>query len=236
MIKLIVNADDFGYSNGVNYGIIDCHKHGIVNSATMMMNMFGTSHAIELAKTYPTLRVGVHLVLTCGRPLRSDVPSLTDENGFFKKIAHYKENSGFNLDEIEKEWTAQIEKFLESGLTLSHLDSHHHVHHIKELFPVVKKLANRYDVPVRQMEGNSHFEGVKLYSDYLLTDFHREGVREDYFADLHEKIEAGKTVEVMTHPGYLDHYIISGSSYSFDRMKETQVLMNVTLPNGVELV
>jgi predicted glycoside hydrolase/deacetylase ChbG (UPF0249 family) len=49
MIKLIVNADDFGYSRGINHAIIDCHQHGIVNSATMMMNMPGVAHAVELA-------------------------------------------------------------------------------------------------------------------------------------------------------------------------------------------
>src|ERR1700732_1931642 len=102
MIKLIVNADDFGYSRGVNFGIIDSHMRGIVNSSTMMMNMPGTGHAIELAKEYPSLQVGIHLVLTCGKPLLQDVHSLVDENGHFKKLKQIREKNDIVLDELER--------------------------------------------------------------------------------------------------------------------------------------
>jgi predicted glycoside hydrolase/deacetylase ChbG (UPF0249 family) len=86
LIKLIVNADDFGYSRCVNFGIIDAHRDGINNSATMMMNMLGVGHAIELAKENPKLQVGIHLVLTCGKPLLPDVPSLVDESATLKNF------------------------------------------------------------------------------------------------------------------------------------------------------
>ncbi|MDQ0879508.1 putative glycoside hydrolase/deacetylase ChbG (UPF0249 family) [Peribacillus sp. V2I11] len=85
MIEVLVNADDFGLTKAVNYGILDSHKYGIVNSATIMMNAIATEHAIEIAKKTPSLKVGIHLVLTWGKPLLSDVPSLVDESGFFKK-------------------------------------------------------------------------------------------------------------------------------------------------------
>lgn len=84
MIDVLVNADDFGLTKAVNYGILDSHKYGIVNSATIMMNAKATEHAIEIAKKTPSLKVGIHLVLTWGKPLLSDVPSLVDESGFFK--------------------------------------------------------------------------------------------------------------------------------------------------------
>jgi predicted glycoside hydrolase/deacetylase ChbG (UPF0249 family) len=236
MIKLIVNADDFGYSRAVNYGIIDCHKYGIVTSATMMMNMGGTSHAIALAKENPSLRVGIHLVLTCGKPLLNDVPNLTDENGFFKKIPYFKAQVDLNIEEIEREWTAQIEKFIKTGLPISHLDSHHHVHHLKALYPLIKKLAKKYDVPVRQMEKDSHFEGIKLHSDYFFSDFYKDGIRINYFEDLLRKVAPGKTVEVMTHPAYLDRDILHGSSYTHNRVEEAYLLTNMKLPKGIELV
>ena len=81
MIQLIVNADDFGLTEGTNYGIIDGHINGLVNSTTMMMNMPGTEHAVRLAKTYAG--VGVHLVLTAGEPLLKDVPSLVGKTDRF---------------------------------------------------------------------------------------------------------------------------------------------------------
>ena len=110
MIKLIVNADDFGLTEGTNYGIIDGHINGLVNSTTMMMNMPGTEHAVRLAKEYNLLGVGVHLVLTAGEPLLKDVPSLVGENGSFHKQSVVREGN-INPEEVEREWTAQIEKF-----------------------------------------------------------------------------------------------------------------------------
>ena len=68
-MKLIINADDFGYSNGVNYGIIDAFKNGILTSTTCLTNMPGFNHAIQLAKENPNLGIGIHLTLTCGKPL-----------------------------------------------------------------------------------------------------------------------------------------------------------------------
>src|SRR4051812_6525064 len=98
----------------------------------MMLNMPGVSHAVELAKANPNLQVGVHLVLTCGKPLLTDVPSLVNDNGSFKPISELKDQPMLSLDELAREWSAQIEKFLETGLTPTHFDSHHHVHTIPE--------------------------------------------------------------------------------------------------------
>ena len=69
MAKIIVNADDFGYSEGVNHGIISAHKNGIVTSCTVMANMPGFEHGMELIKENPTLKCGVHMTLTCYKPL-----------------------------------------------------------------------------------------------------------------------------------------------------------------------
>jgi chitin disaccharide deacetylase len=235
MITLIVNADDFGYSHGVNYGILDSHLNGIVNSATMMMNMPGTDHAIELAKQHPSMEVGIHLVLTCGKPLLQNVPSLVHDNSHFKPLSLLKERMDIALDELEREWTAQIEKFLASGLTLTHIDSHHHVHTFEELLPIVQKLAKKYNVPVRR-NGSEGIKGVEAFSDLCLVDFYGDGVSDDYFAKLAERVGDGKVVEVMCHPAYLDNIILNGSSYTFSRLRELEVLTNVKLPDGIVLL
>jgi len=230
-----VNADDFGYSRGINYGIIDAHKHGIVNSATMMMNMPGVPHAVELAKANPRLQVGVHLVLTCGKPLLSDVPSLVNEIGSFKRLSELKGQREISHDELAREWSAQIERFLETGLTPTHFDSHHHVHTIPEFLPVVQMLAKKYNLSTRRFAEDA-VEGVASFSDVFLHDFYGEGATYDYFEKVVTHVQDGQTVEVMCHPGYLDLEILNGSSYAVDRVKETDILTSVKLPEGIVLL
>ncbi len=222
---MIINADDFGLSRGVNYGIIDAHLKGLVTSATMMMNAKATKHAISLAKDTPSLKVGVHLVLTWGRPLLEDVPSLIDEAGNFKKqIFVYKNPVSISLDDLEREWTAQIEKCFDADLTPSHLDSHHHVHGIKEFYPVIKKLSEKYGLPVRN--AGTHFTDIQTLTDVFLDDFYGDGVTDSYFENLHEQVEGGKSIEIMTHPAYLDETLMKESSYNMQRLKETRILMD----------
>ncbi|MDM5326425.1 chitin disaccharide deacetylase [Neobacillus sp. CF12] len=235
MIKLIVNADDFGYSRGINYGIIDAHKYGIVNSATMMMNMPGVSHAVEMAKENLTLQLGIHLVLTCGRPLLSDVPSLMDVEGNFKKMNDIIRNHNLSLMELEREWTAQIDRFFDFGLTATHFDSHHHVHSIPEFLPVIQRLSKKYNLPVRRIS-EQPVEGVPSFTDRFFHDFYGEGVSDDYFVELSKHDVDNQTIEVMCHPGYLDFEVLNGSSYTADRVKETNILTSVTLPDNIILL
>ncbi|MGI8384785.1 chitin disaccharide deacetylase [Robertmurraya sp. P23] len=236
MIQLIVNADDFGFSSGVNYGIIDSHLNGIVNSATMMMNMEGTEQAIQLAKEHPGLQVGIHLVLTCGKPLLQDVSSLTNEEGYFHSLSelHLKKDSVL-LEEVEREWTAQIEKFLSSGVPLTHMDSHHHVHTIEELLPVVQRLSKKYNLPVRA-NGLEQIQGVEPFSDVALFDFYGDGLEAEYFNKLKERFTQQLKIEVMAHPAYLDTALLNGSSYTYKRVDEVDILKAVVLPEGIQLL
>ncbi|WP_042456964.1 chitin disaccharide deacetylase [Neobacillus dielmonensis] len=234
MIKLIVNADDFGYSRGVNYGIIDAHKYGIVNSTTMMMNMPDADHAIELAKQTPSLPLGIHLVLTCGRPLLPDVPTLVNQDGNFKKLGSLKDNRDLLSSEIEREWTAQIEKFLATGLVPTHFDSHHHVHTLPELLPIVQRLSAKYQLPVRRINEMA-VKGVPAFTDVFLHDFYGDGATWDYFNNLGSRADENQVVEVMCHPGYLDFSLMTGSSYNKERVRETAILTSVKLPNQVTL-
>ncbi|MFJ7849150.1 chitin disaccharide deacetylase [Peribacillus sp. NPDC097224] len=231
MIEVLVNADDFGFSRAVNYGILNSHKNGIVNSATMMMNAKATDHAIRIAKDHRTLKVGIHLVLTCGRPLLHDVPSLVDREGNFKKQDEVYGNPGsISLEELEREWSAQIDKFIDLGMMPTHFDSHHHVHAIPAFWPVVKKLSAHYGLPVRK--AGPHFQDIETVTDTFLDDFYGEKAAVDYFQTLNERISEGKSVEVMTHPAYLDDDLLQHSSYNQERLKETAILMKATLPEG----
>lgn len=83
--KLIVNADDFGMTEGNTLATIICHESGILTSTTLMVNMPYAREAARLALKHPDLGVGIHLVLTIGRPLIEGAKSFTDENGNFRR-------------------------------------------------------------------------------------------------------------------------------------------------------
>ena len=106
--KLIVNADDFGLSEGVCLGILKAHRDGILTSTTCMMNMENIEKYLEMTKAYPNLGLGVHLNITVGKPLTK--VSFIDEKGNFKSRDTYKNREAIVLqEELYQEWKAQIE-------------------------------------------------------------------------------------------------------------------------------
>jgi chitin disaccharide deacetylase len=140
--RLIINADDFGLTSGVNRGILEAHRSGIVTSATLMARGAQFAEAVALAARAPHLSVGCHVVLVDGSPMLEArrVASLTpnSEPRFRESIITFgvMVTAGrLDQDEIEAEVTAQIRKLQASGIRVSHLDSHKHTH----MFPVALK-------------------------------------------------------------------------------------------------
>ena len=137
MRRLIVNADDFGLTSGVNRAILEGNRSGIVTSATLMANAKATNAAIDLAKSEPTLKTGCHVVLIDGVPLTANLPSLTQSSQRFrtsmKQFAIAAVRGQIAADEIQQEAEAQIRKLQSAGIILTHLDSHKHTH----MFPHV---------------------------------------------------------------------------------------------------
>ncbi|MCY8265542.1 chitin disaccharide deacetylase [Bacillus haynesii] len=222
MKKLIINADDFGYSRGVNYGIIDAYKLGILTSATFMTNMPGSGHAVRLARESPGLGIGVHLVLTCGRPLLSDHRTIVDAKGNFRNLAFYQGAFTIDADEVYREWKAQIETSVNMGLEPDHLDSHHHINAYPDISDVFLTLAKEYRLPVRRnMESAVITEkGVKTTDSFSPV---LEAALKDEEA-VSELFEENNTVEVMTHPAYLDKELLANSSYTYPRVDELEFL------------
>ncbi|MED3648218.1 chitin disaccharide deacetylase [Halalkalibacterium halodurans] len=237
-MKLIVNADDFGLSRGVNYGIVDAHELGIVTSTTMLTNMPATNHAFQLMEKYPKLKVGVHLTLSCGAPITTDCPTLINPQGEFRLTSQYPllKEHGLSEEEVEAEWEAQIQQFYKRGMTPSHLDSHHHIHTWEPIIPVIKRLAQKYDLPVRTGFRNPP-NGVRLWSDVIDAGFYGEGVKEKYFIELYEKFKAyDGTIEIMCHPAYIDEVLRQHSSYVEGRLKEFEILTRIKLAEDVTLI
>ena len=138
--RLIVNADDFGLTAGVNRGILESHERGVVTSTTVMACGSQFEGASSLAARAPRLGVGCHVVLVDGRPtLEPDqVPSLiANSSGSFRaslaRFAMLAAAGRIDSGEVESEVTAQIKKLQAAGIAVSHLDSHKHTH----MFPAV---------------------------------------------------------------------------------------------------
>lgn len=146
---LIVNADDFGLSKGQNYGIIEACRNGIVTSTTALVNGQAIDHAVQLSRDEPSLAIGMHFVLTMGKPLTA-MPGLTRDGVLGKWIWQLAEEDALPLEEITQELASQYLRFIELfGRKPTHLDSHHHVHMFPQIFPIVAKFAAEEGIALR---------------------------------------------------------------------------------------
>ncbi|MDR2832374.1 MAG: carbohydrate deacetylase [Streptococcaceae bacterium] len=226
MPLLIINADDFGYGPGINLGIIESHKNGILTSTTLMANMPGFDHAVELAKENPKLGIGVHLVLTCDKPLLNNVPSLVDEKGNFKHLSFYEQEFFVDLDELYQEWKAQIDKVIDAGIDPTHLDSHHHVNSIYPLSTVFERLAKEYSLPVR---GNYNVSEDLTTTRRFFTMLDGIALEKEIWkpmsvGTLVDDVLTFDTLEAMCHPGFVDAELLDRSSFTNGRPYQVREL------------
>jgi chitin disaccharide deacetylase len=152
MRNLIVNADDLGWTAGVNRGIAEAHRHGIVTSTSLLANGCAFEDAVAAASEMPGLGVGVHLNLSDGAPIApaEQVKSLLDEDGKFaggpESLLMRLTTKSLKPKEVEKEWDAQIEKVRGAGIRPTHLDGHKHVQMLPGLFGIALRLAKRHGI------------------------------------------------------------------------------------------
>jgi len=150
--NLIVNADDLGWTDGVNRGIVEAFHHGIVTSTSLLANGAAFAGGVEAARSAPGLGVGVHLNLSDGPPVadRETVTSLLNNDGEFaggpESLLLRRARRGLLLAEVENEWDAQIQKVRDAGISPTHLDGHKHVHMLPGLLEIALKLAKRHDI------------------------------------------------------------------------------------------
>ena len=148
--RLIVNADDFGFSPGITEGILRAYREGIVTSTTLVANMPSAAEALARLGEAPGLGVGVHLNVSQGPPLSRGAWLLAGADGQMRRTAGEVLRDcllrpGF-LTEIEREFDAQIRWALDHGLRPTHLDSHRHAHGLPPIFARVARLARRYHI------------------------------------------------------------------------------------------
>lgn len=138
MKRLIINADDFGFTSGVNRAIVEAHTRGVVTSSTLMAKGRAFGEAVELSRTVPELSIGCHVVLIDGEPVVEPgmIRSLVQDGRFrdgLKAFAARALTGRINATEIEAEASAQIRKIQALGISVSHVDTHKHTH----LFPSI---------------------------------------------------------------------------------------------------
>ena len=237
-IRLIVNADDFGYTRSVNEGIVEAHRDGILTATTLMANGAAFEHAVELARRNPTLDVGCHLVLVEGQSVADPSRELPGTLGDTVRAVMRGHLSPY------EELRAQVEKIIGAGIRPTHLDAHKHTHLLPPVLEAVGRLAREFGIPwVRRpfdfgidrsarLEKNVIGIGLRVLrprfarvlKDLKMTD-HFAGflvtgtLREKNMIETIERLPDGLT-EFMCHPGKMSAELDSAST----RLKESRAL------------
>ena len=217
-MRVIINADDLGAREAVNDAIFDTMSRKCVSSATLLANGPCFEQAVQQLASFPNCSFGVHLNITEFRPLSFDggLGTILDEDGFFRGNIEEVRKTPFLLLAIIKEFCAQIERLLSFGVKISHIDSHHHVHTLSHIFPILKYLQNRYRLKRVRISYNIYKPSERPSRNLLLKkSIYNIALKHCYktqttagFTDLVAFFETVKlneiqhpSVEIMVHPG-----------------------------------
>lgn len=217
MKYLIVNADDFGASRGINRAIRELYEAGVVTSASLMIRMPAAGEAVAFAQTAPDLGVGLHATLT-----HEDGVPLIDFD---------------DAEACTAAIQAQIDDFAEQlGRLPTHLDTHQNVHRDERLLPLFTSIAQRYALPLREHSPVRYFSS--FYGQWE-GEPHPEHISiESLLGMLDRELSQGIT-ELSCHPGYCGADFTS--QYDFEREIERQTLSDPRLreylaAGGVKLI
>lgn len=206
ILKIIINADDFGLSKSINEGIIDSYKEGLISTTTIMINMSCAGNAIELWRQNRNLGLGLHINLTIGKPLSKNVPSLVDSNGNFNYIRKWDEHK-FNEEDVYTEVKAQIEKLKSFEVEIDHLDCHNDLMSNKIFRKVFFTLAKEYILPIRSDNEDARDEAKDnniITTQLWCKDFFKDNAKYETILSYIKNNDNASSIEIMTHVGYID--------------------------------
>lgn len=207
--QLIINADDFGLTRAVNYGILDAFLNHDISAASLMVNTPATMHAVELIKKYQ-LPVGIHINITLGKPLSSKelVDTLVDKNGCFHKNGYYLDGNHVDEKQLILEFDRQIEEFVH---LIGHLPDHINYHHIYDFYQeypgLFSHLVRQYHLPMRLEKDFDNYPFQYFSKQDLFMD--QDGQMDPYLQETY--------VELPCHIGYIDDDLIQISSLNIAR-------------------
>jgi len=241
-LKLIVNADDFGYTPGVTSGIVRAHHQGIVTATTMMANAPDTEGAGRAARATRSLDVGAHLVTTYGKPVSPPdaVRSLIGKDGRFPRVSDLLRTGQPKAAEALVEYRAQYRRVSDLiGREPTHLDTHHWVHDMPALEEAMLALARETGAAARTHDGRQRARfrdaGVRTPDRFVREFQHTGAIHLDAMLDLLERLaEEGGVIELMCHPADPDPALLGGSSYAEERGIELDTLTHPRVREAVE--
>jgi predicted glycoside hydrolase/deacetylase ChbG (UPF0249 family) len=205
MKYLIVNGDDFGASRGINLGVIEAHRHGILTSTSLLVNTPWSQEAAALSGAAPKLSVGLHL------DLRNDDRAAGSFRGFPKELRE------------------QFTRFCElMGRLPTHLDSHHNIHRDPQVLPYFLELAHEHGLPLREHSPARYFS--KFYGQWGRQTHLEQVSVASLVRMLETEIPDGLT-ELSCHPGYRDPEFSSG--YSVEREAELRTLCDPAIRQAI---
>ncbi len=260
---LIVNADDIGLSENVTRGIIETHKNGIVTGASLMVNTDALHHALHLIEQCPELDVGLHLNLTSGCAVCSphDITKMVNSDGSFIgkwRLTRSLMAGIISEQQLQMEIRAQIERFLGTGLTLFHVDVHHHLHCIPSVMRALMVVLQEYHVPFARCPREKAFSTLygslvtlsllrarQYWQDTISTSDAFAGLtltgrmNKERLQKVIQNLCCGVT-ELMCHPGYNDSNLGNLSRLTNQREVELAALTSNEIrqcldENGVRL-
>lgn len=261
MRQLVVNADDFGYTRGVNRAILEACRNGVVTSTSLLANGAAFEDAVEAAASEPRLDVGCHLNFIEGKPvsLPERIPHLVGADGWFLQAWQLAARLSLRMvpeSELEQEAGAQIEKLLQAGIRVSHVDTHKHTHTHPAVARAIARAARRRGIgwirrpfenfspgsagrisAKRLLVGSLHllarsFERRMAAMDMAMPDFFTGIVltgrlTREAFGETLAALPPGVT-EVMCHPGYCDAELRGAST----RLRRERELERETVSDG----
>lgn len=267
-MKLIVNADDFGLTSGVNNAVVECYLAGSLSSATLMVNTSAFDEAVEMAKANTGLGVGLHFNLTLGRPLSNlhEISSLAMSDGTFYPRAMCEKQlimGRIDSDHIRREFQAQVDKFNASGLKMTHIDSHQHIHTFPKVFDIVAEFCADNALPLRIpwiWKGKSRnvslkkrvrsamlniliIKNMRKWAGKIRTNmnfasvFDLTSIPQNIGSDIYLRIlrETGEfPLEIMVHPAYEDNELKTLTKISKISDKERNMLTGMNLKKEAE--
>jgi chitin disaccharide deacetylase len=234
--RLIINADDFGLCRAQNYGIVEAFEHGVVSSTTAMVTSPAIEHGAWLATRFPALPIGLHFVLSWGKPL-SPLPCLVNAQGELDKDIWQKSEGSLLVEsEIIQELHQQFDRFVTLfGRAPSHIDSHHHVHMLPTIYPLVETFARQQGIPLRIDRDEVRRHGLTV-TDALSCErfdsrFYGEQLTREWLLQLLDDADeqGASSLEIMCHPAFID-LDVQRSSYNLPRLTELAILTDPALP------
>jgi predicted glycoside hydrolase/deacetylase ChbG (UPF0249 family) len=225
--RLIVNADDLGRTPGVNAGVFQAHRRGLVTSATLMVNCRAAAVVPTLSAANPRLGIGLHLQMTGGSPRlpAERVPTLVGSNGLLPQSPDPLREA--DPAEVLAEARAQLTRFRElMGREPTHFDCHRHAHRVPAVFAAVVALARETGRPVRVADPSMiellRREGIRT-SDHFEDGFFGDTATLEVLLRILGALRAG-TTELMCHPAIVDEELQTSSSYAAPRARELEAL------------